>query len=87
MSTHFSYEYIVNTLFCFVSHLFLVKILPIISLTFTGRRVQEETTQVSKTHLVVSGSRAVGGITCERTNTFHLFDFEEDEDDDDDSDE
>lgn len=52
----------------------------------TGRRVQEETTQVSKTHLVVSGSRAVGGITCERTNTFHLFDFEEDEDDDDDDD-
>lgn len=51
-------------------------------MTLKGRRVQEETDQTSQSNLVVSGSRAVGAITSDRTNTFHLFDFEEDEDDD-----
>ncbi len=56
-------------------------------MTLKGRRIQEETDQSSQSNLVVSGSRAVGATTSDRTNTFHLFDFEEDEDDDDESEE
>ena len=68
-----SVTYILNTLFLSLS-----------THTSSGRRIQDKGEYKSQSHLVVSGSRAVGAITNERANTFRLFDFEEDEEEDDD---
>jgi hypothetical protein len=52
-----------------------------------GRRVRDDTTQLTTSYLAVSGSRGIGGVTGEESNIIDLFDLEEDEDDDDSSDE
>lgn len=49
----------------------------------TGRTIKDEMgDQTLPLNLVVSGSRAVGGVTNEINNTFRLLDFEEDEESD-----
>ena len=45
---------------------------------YAGRCVRSKTSSNSSS-LLMSGSRGIGGITCDRTHTVDLFDLEEDE--------
>jgi len=50
------------------------------------RQVRSQNLHNSSSQMFLSGSRGIGGVTCNRTNTVDLYDLEDDEEDDDDED-